>query len=138
MAVVGGNSIPAEADGFRHPSSEAELIALVTAAAREGRQLRVRGSAHSPSHAVYTDPAGDEPNRVEQQAPPAGGNFNVMLDRYRGWRVRDEERKLVEADAGIHLGADPGPRRSRRACFTASFTTRAGPCPVWAGSAIRP
>jgi len=30
-----------------------------------------------------------------------------MLDRYRGWRVVDERRKLVEADAGIHLGADP-------------------------------
>ena len=107
MAVVGGNVILAEADGFRHPSSEAELVALVKAAAREGRQLRVRGSAHSPSHAVYTDPAGDEPNRVEQQTPPPGDNVNVMLDRYRGWRVRDEGRKLVEADAGIHLGADP-------------------------------
>jgi D-arabinono-1,4-lactone oxidase len=99
--------VPAEADGFRHPSSEAELVALVKAAAAQGRQLRVRGSAHSPSHAVYTDPAGDEPNQVEQQAPPPGANFNVMLDRYRGWRVRDEGRKLVEADAGIHLGADP-------------------------------
>ena len=106
-AVVGGNSISAEADGFRHPSSEAELIALVKAAAREGRQLRVRGSAHSPSHAVYTDPAADEPNRVEQQTPPPGDNVNVMLDRYRGWSVRDEGRKLVEAQAGIHLGADP-------------------------------
>ena len=105
--MVGGNSISAEADGFRHPSSEAELIALVKAAAREGRQLRVRGSAHSPSHAVYTDPAADEPNRVERQTPPPGNNVNVMLDRYRGWSVRDEGRKLVEAEAGIHLGADP-------------------------------
>jgi hypothetical protein len=99
--------VPAEADGFRHPSSEAELIALVTAAAEQGRQLRVRGAAHSPSHAVYTDPAGDEPNRVEQQTPPPGDDFNVMLDRYRGWSVRDEGRRLVEAQAGIHLGADP-------------------------------
>ena len=95
-AVVGGNSISAEADGFRHPSSEAELIALVKAAAQEGRQLRVRGSAHSPSYAVYTDPTGDEPNRVEQQTPPASDDINVMLDRYRGWSVRDEEdRKSV-------------------------------------------
>ena len=30
-----------------------------------------------------------------------------MLDRYRGWHVKDEARKLVEAEAGIHLGADP-------------------------------
>ncbi|MGZ4168976.1 MAG: hypothetical protein ACXVFO_19660 [Solirubrobacteraceae bacterium] len=96
-----------EADGFRHPSSEDELRALVRAASEQGRQLRVRGAAHSVSHAVYTDPVDDEPNRVEQQTPPSGQNVNVMLDRYRGWRVRDEARKLVEADAGIHLGADP-------------------------------
>lgn len=30
-----------------------------------------------------------------------------MLDGYRTWRVRDEARRLVEADAGINLGADP-------------------------------
>lgn len=99
--------MPAEADGFRHPSSEAELIALVKAAAAEGRQLRVRGAAHSPSHAIYTDPVGDALNQVDQQAPPPGPNYNVMLDRYRGWEVRDEGRRLVEAQAGINLGADP-------------------------------
>jgi hypothetical protein len=94
-------------DGFHHPASEAEIVALVKAAYREGRQLRVRGAAHSVSNAIYTDPAGPPPDRVSVQAPPAGPNMNLMLDRYRGWRVRDEERKLVEADAGIHLGADP-------------------------------
>jgi D-arabinono-1,4-lactone oxidase len=31
----------------------------------------------------------------------------VMLDRYRGWRVVEADRRLVEADAGIHLGANP-------------------------------
>jgi hypothetical protein len=95
------------ADGFFHPASEEELVALVKAAHREGRQLRVRGAAHSVSHAIYTDPAGPPPDRVSVQAPPVGPNMNLMLDRYRGWRVRDEGRKLVEADAGIHLGADP-------------------------------
>jgi hypothetical protein len=94
-------------DGFYHPASEGELAALVATAYREGRGLRVRGAAHSVAHAIYTDPLDGLPNRVEQQSPPAGDNFNVMLDRYRGWRVKDEERKLVEADAGIHLGADP-------------------------------
>ena len=94
-------------DGFHHPADEAELVALVKAAYREGRQLRVRGAAHSVAHATYTDPLDALPNRVEQQSPPAGENVNVMLDRYAGWRVKDEERKLVEADAGIHLGADP-------------------------------
>jgi hypothetical protein len=94
-------------DGFYHPASEDELAAQVTTAYRKGRQLRVRGAAHSVAHAIYTDPLDGLPNRVEEQSPPAGDNINVMLDRYRGWRVKDEDRKLVEADAGIHLGADP-------------------------------
>jgi D-arabinono-1,4-lactone oxidase len=96
------------ADGFFHPASEADLIELVRLANREGRQLRVRGAAHSVSHAVYTDPSRPAPDRVDVQKPPPGPNLNLMLDRYRGWRVRDEERRLVEADAGIHLGPDPG------------------------------
>ena len=103
------DAVPAPAaDGFHHPASEEELAALVKVAYREGRQLRVRGAAHSVSQAIYTDPAGPAPDRVSVQKPPSGPNLNLMLDRYRGWRVRDEERKLVEADAGIHLGADPG------------------------------
>jgi hypothetical protein len=102
------DAVPAAAaDGFHHPASEAEIVALVKSAHAHGLQLRVRGAAHSVSHAIYTDPAGLPPDRVGVQAPPAGPNLNLMLDRYRGWRVIDEERKLVEVDAGIHLGADP-------------------------------
>jgi hypothetical protein len=97
--------VPVGPDGFHHPASEQELVDLVKAAYREGRLLRVRGAAHSVSDAVYTEPPG--PNRVSRQSPPADGNVNVMLDRYRGWHVKDEARKLVEAEAGIHLGADP-------------------------------
>jgi hypothetical protein len=100
--------VSAAADGFHHPATEQELVDLVRTAHREGRGLRVRGSAHSVSHAIYADPLAGVANRVNQQAPPAGENVNVMLDRYRGWRVKDEERRLVEAEAGIHLGADPG------------------------------
>jgi hypothetical protein len=107
-AVVSDPAPFPAADGFFHPSSEEELVELVKVAHREGRQLRVRGAAHSVSHAIYTDPAGPLPDRVSVQTPPPGPNLNLMLDRYREWRVRDEERKLVEADAGIHLGADPG------------------------------
>jgi hypothetical protein len=99
--------VSADADGFHHPATEQELIELVTTANREGRQLRVRGSAHSVSHAIYTDPNTGMVNRVDRQTPPDGDNLNVMLDRYRGWRVKDEANRLVEADAGIHLGADP-------------------------------
>lgn len=101
------DSVPVGPDGFCHPASEEELAVLVKRARDEGRELRVRGAAHSVSHAVYTDPIAGFPNRVDWQTPPGGGNLDVMLDRYRGWRVRDESRKLVEADAGIHLGADP-------------------------------
>ncbi len=103
--MVAGD-LSAAKDGFYHPASEAELVSLVRTAYREGRTLRVRGAAHSISHAIYTDPL-PPVNRVDEQSPPAGDNMNVMLDRYRGWRVKDEARKLVEADAGIHLGADP-------------------------------
>jgi hypothetical protein len=104
---MSGPGLAAGADGFHHPASEQDLVELVKAAYREGRQLRVRGAAHSPCDAIYTDPAGARPNRVDEQEPPPGPNLNLMLDRYRGWRVRDEERRLVEAEAGIHLGADP-------------------------------
>jgi hypothetical protein len=100
--------VTAGADGFHHPASEQELIDLVTTASREGRGLRVRGSAHSVAHAIYTDPHAGLANRVNHQAPPDGENVDVMLDRYRGWRVKDEANRLVEAQAGIHLGADPG------------------------------
>jgi hypothetical protein len=94
-------------DGFYHPASEDELVQLVKMAYAEGRQLRVRGAVHSSSHVVYADPLGDLVNRVSCQGPPPGENVQVMLDRYRGWRVKDEARKLVEADAGIHLSEDP-------------------------------
>ena len=99
---------PAAADGFHHPASEEELVDLVKAAYREGRQLRVRGAAHSSLRRGLHRP-GRDPRRTgsDVQTPPAGPNLNLMLDRYRGWRVRDEARKLVEAEAGIHLGADP-------------------------------
>ncbi|MFL5899567.1 MAG: hypothetical protein ACJ76D_14125 [Solirubrobacterales bacterium] len=100
-------STPA-ADGFYHPASEADLVDLVRLANREGRELRVRGAAHSVSRAVYTDPPRPYPDRVTVQTPPPGPNLNVMLDRYRGWRVRDEAERLIEAEAGIHLGPDPG------------------------------
>jgi hypothetical protein len=101
------DAIPIGNDGFHHPSSEAELVELVRTAHREGRQIRVRGAAHSVAHAIYTDPLAGMPNHVEQQSPPPGDALNVMLDRYRSWRVVDEARRLVEADAGINLGEDP-------------------------------
>jgi FAD/FMN-containing dehydrogenase len=34
-------------DGYYHPSTEAELQALVASAYQDGRKLRVRGASHS-------------------------------------------------------------------------------------------
>jgi hypothetical protein len=99
--------IPIGSDGFYHPANETELACLVKKAYHEGREIRARGAAHSVSHAIYTDPLATLVNHVEQQTPPPGDNLNVMFDRYIGWRVVDEERMLVECDAGIHLGIDP-------------------------------
>lgn len=43
-------------DGFYHPADEDQVAALVAMAARQGRQLRVRGSMHSvPAAAITTD-----------------------------------------------------------------------------------
>jgi hypothetical protein len=99
--------IDAGADGLFHPATEDDLVALVRRANREGRQLRVRGAAHSVAHAIYTDPLDGMVNRVSHEAPPPGDGINIMLDSYRGWRVKDAARRLVEVDAGLNLGADP-------------------------------
>lgn len=98
------------ADGFYHPSSEEEIICLVNRAAEEGLQIRCRGSAHSVSHAIYTDPGkGDPPVRdsVSEQDPPRGPNINIMFDQYIGLEWIDEQQGIVEALAGTHLGKDP-------------------------------
>ena len=127
LAISVNAPAPAQ-DGFHHPASEQELVDLVKAAYREGRLLRVRGAAHSGSDAVYTGPQG--PNRVSRQSPPADGNINVMLDRYRGWHVKDEARKLVEAERGS-ISAPirairPEPPRWRRACSRSSRPRSSG------------
>jgi FAD/FMN-containing dehydrogenase len=97
--------VAAAPDGYHHPASEEELVELVKTAYRKGRRLRVRGAAHSVSDAIYTK--ADGRNRVSRQKPPRGDDFNVMLDRYRAFDVKDEGRRLVEVQGGIHLGADP-------------------------------
>jgi len=78
-------------DSYFHPASEEELQALVQQARREGRQLRVRGSAHSIAPAIYSD---------------GGRHMDVMLDRYIGVSFDDACRR-VTVQAGCHLGHDP-------------------------------
>ncbi len=55
-------------DGFHHPAGEAELVELVKTAHREGRHLRVRGAAHSVSHAIYSETARREPRQPAHAA----------------------------------------------------------------------
>ena len=92
-------------DGYFHPQSEAELIELVQRAARERRQLRVRGATHSVAPAIFTD------GFLGQGAPPPEA-YELMLDRYDRLvsLAPDPERPgcaLVEVEAGIHLGKMP-------------------------------
>src|SRR5437868_5255409 len=66
---------------FEHPETEDDLVRLVQRARAVGGQLRVRGSLHSVSSAIFTD---DAPEHI-----------NVQLDRYAriiGW---DEAKKQV-------------------------------------------
>lgn len=79
----------------------------------------MRGSSHSIAHAIYTDPRAAE-NRVGQQSPPAGDNVNVTLDLYRKRWVKDESRKLVEAQAGY--GQDTP--ETRNSAFPEAFSAQ--------------
>src|ERR1051325_10910824 len=97
------------ADGFYHPKSEDDIIALVKKAYAENLQIRCRGAAHSLAWAIYTDPGAgfpEVPNKVSEQEPPNGPNLNLMLDQMNHLTWIDESHGIVEAEAGIHLGWD--------------------------------
>lgn len=96
--------VPRAADGCHHPSTEQELVALVRHARATASQLRVMGSTHSVWKAIVTD-AFDGP------ATPAV-EMTVVLDRYTAiFNPKPDsahpDRKLVEVQAGCHLGASP-------------------------------
>ncbi len=98
------------ADGYYHPATEDEIICLVKKAYDEGLQVRCRGAAHSVALSIYTDHGkGDKPipNKVSHEDPPQGPNINIMLDKFTGLVWEDDEKGIVVADAGIHLGKDP-------------------------------
>ena len=96
------------ADGYFHPASEAEVIALVNYARAEQRQIRVRGAAHSAALSIYTDPVDGKPiNKTLEQVPPSGENLNLALDQMIALDWIDAAHGVVEAEAGVHLGHDP-------------------------------
>jgi D-arabinono-1,4-lactone oxidase len=84
------------ADGFFHPCSEAQLVALVELARERRCPLRVRGSAHSIAPAILTDA------RLEGRSLA----IDVMLDRYTRIAI-DAATSRVTVEAGCHLGLDP-------------------------------
>lgn len=95
------------ADGFYHPASEAEVIALIHHARANSLQLRGRGATHSVAWSIYTDPSdGTPPNRTLQQSPPPG-EINLAFDQMRELDWIDEEHGVIEAGPGINLGWDP-------------------------------
>jgi D-arabinono-1,4-lactone oxidase len=87
-----------DSDGYYHPATEADLVALVKWAHDGDRQLRVRGATHTfPHRAIYTD---GDPGASEL-------DVNVMLDKYRAIRWIDETRGIVEVEAGCNLSINP-------------------------------
>jgi hypothetical protein len=90
--------IPMAADGYYHPSTEAELAAMVKWAYDGALQLRVRGSMHTTPHrAILTDRA---PGTTKREA-------NLMLDRYRSVCWMDETKGIVEVESGCNLSLNP-------------------------------
>lgn len=100
--------IPKGNDGYYHPKNEDEVIALVKYAAKNKLQIRARGASHSTAWSIFTDPVDGKPvNRTLTRTPPAGSNLDLAMDRMNRLDWIDEPNGIVEAEAGIHLGADP-------------------------------
>jgi D-arabinono-1,4-lactone oxidase len=95
-------------DGYYHPANEDEIIALVQYAAANRVLIRVRGASHSTAWSIYTDPVDGLPhNKTLAKRPPAGANLDLSMDKMIALAWIDEAKGIVEAEAGIHLGADP-------------------------------
>lgn len=106
-----GEGLEMGIDGYYHPKTEEEIIALVKKANKEKLQVRCRGAAHSVAQSIYTNPGKGQPpvpNKVSEDTPPNGPNINIMLDQFKRMTWLDKENGIVEAESGINLGADPG------------------------------
>jgi FAD/FMN-containing dehydrogenase len=83
-------------DGYYHPATEADLVALIEKANSARITLRVRGSGHS-------EPGGIN---ASAQGPGRGDAIDVQLDRMAAVTF-DDESMQVTVQAGCHLGRDP-------------------------------
>ena len=96
------------ADGYYHPASEADIIALVQHAAAAGLQVRARGATHSIAWSIYTDAqGGSPPDRTLERSPPPGDNINIAFDQMMALDWIDPANGVVEVEPGCHLGYDP-------------------------------
>ena len=96
------------ADGFYHPASEDDVVALINFARAGGLQVRARGATHSVAFSIYTDPVDNlPPNMTLEAVPPAGANIDIAFDQMMALTWIDDAAGIVEAQPGIHLGFDP-------------------------------
>ena len=95
---------------YYHPSTEDEIISLVKHAKTNKFHVRVRGAGHSMPQAIFTDPCSSDQVDVLESAPASNTVINILLDRYTD--IISVNGKLVEVQAGIHLGRDPMDPRS--------------------------
>ena len=91
--------------GYYHPGTEDEVRELILHAREEGKLIRVRGSGHSASPAIYT--SDDLPSPGDRPGPPDDGNLNLLLDKMRAVLSWDDATMCVTVQAGCHLGVDP-------------------------------
>ncbi|MDJ0277697.1 D-arabinono-1,4-lactone oxidase [Sphingomonas sp. 2R-10] len=100
--------VPRATDGYHHPASEDDVIALVRHAVAHRLQIRVRGASHSTAWSIFTDPVDGFPaNHTLACDPPPGPNLDLVMDRMIDLVWIDEVKGIVEVGAGIHLGPDP-------------------------------
>ncbi len=108
MTIYSDLTVTKDADGFYRPSTEAEVISLIQYAVSEQRQIRVRGASHSMAWSIYTDPVDGNPaNKVSVRKAPDSDDLNLSLVKFGDLEWIDEEKGIVEAGAGMHLGNDP-------------------------------
>jgi len=85
------NLYQTDSNGYYHPSDETEVKNIILFAKKEGRKIRVRGSAHSVKDSIYTK---------------SESGINIMLDKLMAVNI-DKKNMRVTVQAGCHLGRDP-------------------------------
>jgi hypothetical protein len=128
---VQGAAPARQPDGCYHPSTETELAAIVATAHHRGAQVRVMGSTHSVWRAIVTD-------HFDGAATPAD-EFTIVLDRYTTVfpaeiDPQDADGRLVEVQAGCHIGLSPPRPVQARVSEGDAASTRHEPSPWHNGS----